>query len=318
MEDKIKKLKEQIAEYENDLKDPDINENEIVVESLKSEIEKFKKELAELESQVEKKVEVAETKVEEAEKKVEEAETKEEKKEAQAEVKDAKEEVKEAQADAKEVEKLAEKVEKVEEKTEKVEVKQRGGVKAGAGRPKIERMKRMEKKAKASKPTKIKKPKGVEVKPLVSKRYAKKVKAVKKDRKPTRLEKEKSVRAFGQVVKYKNDAEFCKKLIQALKKRRVASKKDGKRRKTKPVFGVIVSSTKNAVHKALHSVSEREIQKNPKQFLAKAQRLEKSAIRFLEDFKSILGSDYKKSEITAEFGELEKSIKSFVDKIKNK
>jgi hypothetical protein len=75
---------------------------------------------------------------------------------------------------------------------------------------------------------------------------------------------------------------------------------------------------KNAVSKALHSVSEKEIEKNPKAFLAKAERLEKSAIRFLEDFKSILGSDYKKSEITSEFGDLEKSIKAFVGKFMDK
>jgi hypothetical protein len=41
-------------------------------------------------------------------------------------------------------------------------------------------------------------------------------------------------------------------------------------------------------------------------------------MRFLEDFKAILGSDYKKSEITAEFGELEKSIKAFVSRVSKK
>ena len=133
---------------------------------------------------------------------------------------------------------------------------------------------------------------------------------------PSVKAKVKTARAFGQVIEYKNDVEFCDKLKAAFRKRRAAAKSTaGKRRKTKPVFGVITNSVKNAVSKALYSVSTKEIEKNPKQFLAKAERLEKSAMRFLEDFKSILGNDYKKSNITSEFGELEKVIKQFVSKI---
>jgi hypothetical protein len=196
-----------------------------------------------------------------------------------------------------------------------------GGTRGGAGRKREEAPKR--------KKTKMTKPKGLDVKPIERKKVVKKVdrdvRMIRDGNKTARIirdiakaEKVKTVRAFGQTVKYKNDAEFCKQLINAFKKRRKASKKEGKRRKTRPVFGVIVDGTKNVVSKALHSVSEKEIQKNPKLFLAKAQRLEKSAIRFLEDFKAILGSDFKKSEITSEFGELEKQIKAFVSRIAKK
>jgi hypothetical protein len=232
----------------------------------------------------------------------------------------------ETKGEKKEVEKLIEKADKVE----KIAEKKVGGLRVGAGRkPIIGRMERPKgswggtgrgagRKKKASSMTKMVIPEGVKVVKLKRKAKKSKAKAVPEASMSEAKSKTKSVRAFGQTVTYKNDAEFCSQLIKAFKKRRLASKKDGKRRKTKPVFGVIATSVKNAVSKALHSVSTTEIQKNPKQFLAKATRLEKSAIRFLEDFKSILGSDYKKSEITSEFGELEVAIKQFVAKYTKK
>ena len=228
----------------------------------------------------------------------------------------------ETKSEKKEVEKLIEKADNVEKKV--------GGVRVGAGRkPIVGRMERPKgswggagrgagRKKKASSMTTMVKPEGVKVVELKRKAKKSKAKAVTEASVSEAKSKTKTVRAFGQTVTYKNDAEFCSQLIKAFKKRRLASKKDGKRRRTKPVFGVIATSVKNAVSKALHSVSTTEIQKNPKQFLAKATRLEKSAIRFLEDFKSILGSDYKKSEITSEFGELEVAIKQFVAKYTKK
>jgi hypothetical protein len=261
-----------------------LQSNPSILESVKKNIENYKKQLAELENKAEKKVE-------DAEKKAEDAETKVEKKEAAKEVQKAKEEVK-----------------KVEEVKEKVEVKIRPKASEGTARKKMPK--------KASSPKKMVVPKNARMDKLaISKRKMKAAKSkapVKSAVKAT----SKKARAFGQVIEYKNDVEFCAKLKAAFKKRRAAAKStSGKRRKTKPVFGVITNSVKNAVSKALHNVPTKEIEKNPKQFLAKAERLEKSAMRFLEDFKSILGNDYKKSSITSEFGELEKAIKQFVAKI---
>ena len=287
----LEELKTKVEKAERSISNPMIQSNPAILDAIVKNIEKYKKEISDMEAAVE-------TKVEKAEDKLADAETK-------AEIKDAKADLKDAKEEKKEVEKTAEKVEKIEDKAEK----KQGGIREGSGRPKKMEIKKGDwrkiksgagKKAKASSPTKMMKPKSVKI-----------------DREPV-TEKVKKVRAFGQVVEYKNDSEFCKQLIKAFKKRRKASKKDGKRRKTKPVFGVITTSVKNAVSKALHSVSEKEIEKNPKAFLAKAERLEKSAIRFLEDFKAILGSDYKKSEITSEFGDLEKSIKAFVGKFMDK
>lgn len=264
-------------------------------------IDKLRDELAKMEAQAEKEVKEAEKKVEQAEEKVAQAETPVEKKEAQADLKEAKEEKKEASEVKKEIAQVKKEAKVVAERIRSV----RGGRRIGAGRPKMQReplakTARVRQKAKASSETKMVKP-------------VKKQKAV-----TVKSPKVKTVRAFGQIVEYKNDAEFCRQLIKAFKKRKAESKKAGRRRKTKPVFGVITSSVKNAVSKALYSVPNSQIQSNPKVFLAKAQRLEKSAIKFLEDFKAILGSDFKKSEITAEFGELERTIKNFVAKVSKK
>lgn len=338
----LEELKAALAREEKALANPKLAA--LMGDKIQSKIDNLKKQIEELQNTTEKKVEEAEKKVEEAKQEVKAAETPAERKTAETDLKEAKKDVTEAKKEEKQVEQVAKKVEQAEKKVEKVIEKkpeapiqarpiQRGGTREGAGRPKIERMerpkgtwggtrggagrKREEPKVEAPKrkKTKMRKPKGLDVKPIERKKAVKKVDRVAA---PAKAEKVKTVRAFGQTVKYKNDAEFCKQLINAFKKRRKASKKEGKRRKTRPVFGVIVDGTKNVVSKALHSVSEKEIQKNPKLFLAKAQRLEKSAIRFLEDFKAILGSDFKKSEITSEFGELEKQIKAFVSRIAKK
>jgi len=318
MEAKIKELKQVISDTEESLKDPSISSDAELVTLLNDELAKAKKELEDLEAEAAKAVHVAEVKVESAE-------TKAEKKEATKELADAKK-------DVKEVEKVADKIEKVEVKVEKAEKKakdwggagrgqgrkksaipkmpkekgKRGGKRVGSGRPK-----------KSTSPTKMVKPKGYKPRkdtPVFVKRKVVK-KAVKKAVVAKKVEKIKSVRAFGQKVEYRNDAEFCSKLISAFKKRKAVSKKLGKK-KTRPVFGVITSKIKDAVTKAIDNTSKKTIEANPKAFLAKAQRLEKSAIRFLEDFKAILGADYKKSEISSEFGDLEKSIKKLVSKYK--
>jgi hypothetical protein len=296
MEAKIKELKQIIDETEVALKDTAIMSDAELVSLLNIELDKAKKELADLEA-------LAEKEVVKAEKKVEKAETK-------AEVKEAKEELKEAKEEKKEVEKIVEKAEKASDKIERMEKPKGnwGGKRPNAGAAK--------KKVVASKPTKMVKPKGVQA--LVVKKVPTKKQVPVKVVSAQKPAKMKTARAFGQTIEYRNDSDFCGELIKAFKKRRKASKVDGKRKKTKPVFGVITTNVKNAVSKALHNVSNKEIEKNPKQFLAKAQRLEKSAIRFLEDFKAILGSDFRKSEITSEFGELEKSIKLFVAKIAKK
>jgi hypothetical protein len=277
MEQEIKKLKQIIADAEETLKDSSISSDAELVQLINDEVESANKKLAELQSSAEKNLEAAKSDGD-------------------------KSDIKDAKKVLAEVESLEKKVEKVVEKAEKIRPKQATA-------------------KKASSPKKMVVPKNARMDKLaISKRKMKApVKAVVKATPlatPSVKAKVKTARAFGQVIEYKNDVEFCAKLKAAFKKRRAAAKStSGKRRKTKPVFGVITNSVKNAVSKALHSVSTKEIEKNPKQFLAKAERLEKSAMRFLEDFKSILGNDFKKSNITSEFGELEKAIKQFVAKI---
>lgn len=297
----IEELKSKIEKAEKSLSSPMLQANPSILESVKKNIENYKKQLAELEAKTEKKVEQAEKKVEQTEKKVEQAETEKEKKEAKVELKKAQEEIKKVEEEVKEVEKATEQIEKVEKKVK------HGGAGRGQGRKKGSKNK------KATSPTKMVKPSKYKPKRAVRK-FVKRTVIKKKAKAVKPAEKMKSVRVFGQNVQYKNNAEFCSKLINAFKKRKAVSKK--LRKKTKPVFGVITTKVKDAVSKAIDNTPKNVIEKNPKAFLAKAQRLEKSAIRFLEDFKAILGSDFKKSEINAEFGDLEKSIKKLVSKYK--
>jgi hypothetical protein len=299
MEEQIEKLKKIISDAEETLKDPSIASDAELVQLINDEIDIANKELAKLQPSVEKAVDVAEKNLKEAKKDGD-----------KTEIKEAKKVLNEAEVSVKEVEKIATKVESLENKVEKVEekVKKRGGSGRGQGRKKGSKNKKSSSVTKMVKPAKYKPKRPVRkfVKRVVVKKKAKV--AVKP------AEKMKSVRAFGQNVQYKNDAEFCKKLINAFKKRKAVSKK--LRKKTKPVFGIITTKVKDAVSKAIDNTPKNVIEKNPKAFLAKAQRLEKSAIRFLEDFKAILGTDFKKSEISAEFGDLEKSIKKLVSKYK--
>jgi hypothetical protein len=306
MEEQIEKLKKIISDAEETLKDPSIASDAELVQLINDEIDIANKELAKLQPSVEKVVDVAEKNLKEAKKDGD-----------KTEIKEAKKVLNEAEVSVKEVEKIATKVESIdvhirklralENKVEKVE-KKRGGSGRGQGRKKGSKNKKSSSVTKMVKPAKYKPKRPVRkfVKRVVVKKKAKV--AVKP------AEKMKSVRAFGQNVQYKNDAEFCKKLINAFKKRKAVSKK--LRKKTKPVFGIITTKVKDAVSKAIDNTPKNVIEKNPKAFLAKAQRLEKSAIRFLEDFKAILGTDFKKSEISAEFGDLEKSIKKLVSKYK--
>ena len=301
MEEQIEKLKKIISDAEETLKDPSISSDAELVQLINEEIDIANKEIAKLQSTSEKLVTDAEKNLQDA------------KKDGDKEsIKEAKKVLNEAEVGVKEVEKIATKVESLENKVEKVEekVKKRGGAGRGQGRKKGSKNKKATSPTKMVKPAKYKPKRPVRkfVKRVVVKKKAKVTKEVKP------AEKMKSVRAFGQNVQYRNEAEFCKQLIKAFKKRKAVSKK--LRKKTKPVFGIITTKVKDAVSKAIDNTPKNVIEKNPKAFLAKAQRLEKSAIRFLEDFKAILGTDFKKSEISAEFGDLEKSIKKLVSKYK--
>jgi hypothetical protein len=280
-------IKSKIEKLEKTVNNPLVPDS--LKEGIKSQIEKLKSELEKAESEVEKKVEKAEEKVEKAETKTEE--------------KRAKQELKRAEEQVKVIEKINDKIETVEEKVEAIkkgrgrpkkekqpkEKKPRGGKREGSGR----------KPAKSSSPLKMVKPKGA-----VSKVASRKV--AKKEGKSV------TARAFGKTVEYKNDKQFCNDLIKAFKTRRKTYK--AAKKKTKPVFGIITSKVKDSVIKAIDNTPKKQIEANPKAFLSKAQRLEKSAIRFLEDFKAMLGSDFKKSEISKEFGDVEKAIKKLVSK----
>lgn len=311
MEARIKELKLIISDTESSLKDQAIMSDNDLVKILNTSLDEAKKELEDLEAEAEKAVEKAKNEVDAAKK---EGNKGAEKK--------AKKELKDAIKEEKEVEKLQDKVESTEKKVDKAEKKAHGGAGRGQGR-----------KPNPNKVVKVKGQRGgkrvgagrkVEAKAALKKTMKAMVVSKKKSRKlmkPAKAalvkkSKEKSIKAFGQTVTFKNDAEFCSALIKAFKKRRSVYKAKGKR--TRPVFGIITANVKNAVSKAMHSVSAESIAKNPKQIISKFQRLETKAIAFLDAFKDVLGSDFKKSEISKDFGDIDAAIKNLIKKYKGK
>ena len=303
----VAEVKAEIAKQEKALSNPKLFA--LMGDKIQAKVDGLKKQLEQLEGK-------AETKVEDAEKKVEEAVTKDEKK-------DAKKDLTEAKEEKKEVEKLIEKADKVEKKV--------GGFRLGAGRKPI--IGRMEKpkgnwggnrksagRKASSTNTKMVKPKGANVNKLKIKE--RKPKAKVKANLPAKIEnkvvKVKSVRAFGQKIEYKNDSDFCSKLIIAFKKRKKASKGDGKRKKTTSTFGTMTNSIRKIVSGAVQNVPQKRIEANPKKFMSDAQKVEKSGVRFLEDLKEFLGYKYSKSQIEKEFVQYDELIKGIVAKATKK
>ena len=282
MQDKIKKLEQDIADAEEALKDPVINADPEFVETLTADIAKYKAEIEELKKQVETAVDKANEEVHEAKNDLKEA-----KKDGDSsEVKSAKKQVEKAQENLQDIKEEEKKVEKASDKAEKLEekVKIHGGRRGGSGRPKGAKNKPKEAKA-AIQQEKIKIPPAKEEKATV----------------------------WGQKVSWRTEAEFCEALRKAYLKRRKVYKTKGK--KTKPAFSTITSKVGDALEMAAKIIPQSKIKKNPKEFLAKFMRLERSAQRFLEDFKSILGNEFKKGDISKEFGEVENTIKKLISKI---
>ncbi len=113
-----------------------------------------------------------------------------------------------------------------------------------------------------------------------------------------------------------NDVNFCEKVLSAWKKRRKLAKTAASTYRTKSVMRIITEKVADTIEKAVNNVSAEEIKKNPKAFLSKVDKLEKSAVEFLNNFKEVLGVDFDKSEIKKEFDEFEKMIKSKVGSFK--
>lgn len=148
--------------------------------------------------------------------------------------------------------------------------------------------------------------------------------AEKAEEKPKDEKKEKSKKKAG--AKRKNIAviggkefdmdsrEFCDALLAQYKRRHADAKKNKMQAKTTPVFSQITTKISSGVAKAIKtSVSENkaEIKKNPEKYIEKYEKLAKSAAAFAQEFKSVMGDDYKSTEID----DLKKELNAIIEKI---
>jgi len=108
----------------------------------------------------------------------------------------------------------------------------------------------------------------------------------------------------------------CDTLIAKFRERRAKAKANAGKRKTTPVFRKIASDVVDAVEKAIKNVPTETLKASPKETIQKFGKLRKSAESFLNDFRSILGTDYQKAQADAELKQLETLIDKLVKKYK--
>lgn len=112
--------------------------------------------------------------------------------------------------------------------------------------------------------------------------------------------------------------EFCDYLSAQWKERREkAQENKGKKKKTKSVMAKVSESIERGVTTAIReSVKDQKvsINKDPKVFIGKVQKLETATKSFLENLKEVLGSEYDAKEVT----ETTKAIQDMIDELKKK
>ena len=181
------------------------------------------------------------------------------------------------------------------------------------------------KKAKAPKaPKKKSKPSKPKKKVKKASKPVKKVKEVKKASKPVKKGKNKPVKAektvtFGGKTYTQKDKDFCDILRKKWNARKEAMAKSNKKYKTKTISEKVGEDVADAVTKTIQhafDTQKKSIEKNPKAFVAKMERVENDADKFLNSLKSLLGSDYKSTQIKAEMAIIEKAIANIKAELK--
>lgn len=150
---------------------------------------------------------------------------------------------------------------------------------------------------------------------------AKKAAPVKKEKKAkaapakkAKKEKKKKKQSPVTTYKYKNksikdlDESECAEMKKEVAERRAKAKASGKKSKSKPVIEKITGNVATAVKQAINNESADDIKKDPKKFIARAEKIEKAAVSFLTEMKSILGDDFDKDAIEDEFADIHKLI----------
>ncbi len=112
--------------------------------------------------------------------------------------------------------------------------------------------------------------------------------------------------------------EFCDYLsAQWMERREKAEANKGKKKKTKSVMAKVSESIERGVTTAIReSVKDQKvaINKDPKVFIGKVQKLETATKSFLENLKEVLGSEYDAKEVT----ETTKAIQDMIEELKKK
>lgn len=130
-----------------------------------------------------------------------------------------------------------------------------------------------------------------------------------KERKP-REKKAKAPRPEKkEAPKKKKDEPSCDDLLKAWQERRTAAKKAAKKAKTRSVMAMIADKVEDAVAKAIKTVPVSDIKKDPKRAINRFEKLETSMQEFLQDFRTVLGDEYKAAEVTSAVKHIEDLIK---------
>jgi hypothetical protein len=158
-----------------------------------------------------------------------------------------------------------------------------------------------EKVAKKAAPKKVAKKAAKTHKEKPAKKTAKK--AAKKVDKPAKKEKVKKLPKGKLVIKYhdkeyvEGEADFCEILVKSMKEKKAAIKKAAKKHKSVSISTKIGEGIVHQIEQAINHVDKEEIKDNPKEFIAKFDRLEKAGMEFIKAFRAILGSDYNAKDI---------------------
>jgi len=101
----------------------------------------------------------------------------------------------------------------------------------------------------------------------------------------------------------------CDDLLKAWQERRRAAKKSAKKAKTRSVMSIIADKVEDAVAKAIKTMPASDIKANPERAINRFEKLESSMQKFLQDFRTVLGDDYKASEVSDAVKHIEDLIK---------
>lgn len=128
----------------------------------------------------------------------------------------------------------------------------------------------------------------------------------------------KTIEYKGKTITEK-DIEYCDAIKAAWEGRRAKAKKSAKKFKTKSITQKIGGDIAGAVVKAIKHVEHEDklkIQKNPKAYVTKIEKIEMYANKLSSSFRDLLGEDYKSTQMKKEMDDIEKAIKAFVTKFK--